>query len=160
MTFWLENLTEKHLGDSKLGGVIYWKGSQGNRLYCEHVNWIELAQHAICWLCIKMPPLLSGYTTTVHFCNPANAAINHVWICERPSRLFRVTFYCLSEGIKRTMDAWIKAVWILCGHMVLIPSSIAKICHGFRLALFGNAMSLINSLLDYCSKHRPACGRL
>jgi hypothetical protein len=35
--------------------------------------------------------------------------------------------------------------------MVLIPSSITKICHGFLLALFVSAISLINNVLDYCS---------
>jgi hypothetical protein len=35
--------------------------------------------------------------------------------------------------------------------VVLIPSSIRKICHGFLLALFVSAISLINNVLDYCA---------
>jgi hypothetical protein len=49
------------------------------------------------------------------------------------------------------MDACIKAAWIFCGHVVLIPSSITKICDGFLLALFVCAISLMNNVQDYCS---------
>lgn len=73
-------------------------------MWSKLVKWIKLAQCAY----IPVPSLVARYNSALCTWRKSSAVtINHVQICERPSRLFAVTFYCLSEGIS---EQWMRGL--------------------------------------------------